>query len=227
MSNPAGVQDLRQQLLQAETDRKDALLILCSQQEERAKALEEMNSRKEEQLVKLHNRLQEALTVLQEGQKMYAQQQQQMDTLQQTIERLCESKAPMQRSNGQAQAAGPAGPSRVAPAARREAARPAWADEEEKSKPKEEEKASGKAEEKARDREAKASDPRQDKGLTEELGDVDINDLLEMDTSEAEQVLSALQALLEEKQQLHQQLLSEQAEAEQRLKALREMGGAP
>lgn len=221
MSNTAGVQDLRQQLLQAETDRKDALLILCSQQEERAKALEEMNSRKEEQLVKLHNRLQEALTVLQEGQKMYAQQQQQMDTLQQTIERLCESKAPVQRSNGQAQAAGP---SRVAQAARREAARPARADEEEKSKPKEEEKAFGKAEEKARDREAKASDPRQDKGVTEELGDVDINDLLEMDTSEADQVLSALQALLEEKQQLHQQLLSEQAEAEQRLKALREMG---
>eukprot|EP00434_Breviolum_minutum_P022500 symbB.v1.2.019854.t1/scaffold1603.1/size109661/7 len=48
----------------------------------------------QEQLVKLHNRLQEALTVLQEGQKMYAQQQKQMDTFQQTIEKLCQSKSP-------------------------------------------------------------------------------------------------------------------------------------
>eukprot|EP00913_Durusdinium_trenchii_P003964 g3672.t1 len=193
----AGVQDLRAQLLQAESNRKEALQILCSQQDAtgctsriRAKALEEMNSRKEEnvvepidatkmallslfshlqcwaccgdmedeapdlqvpgqllpkkmsfarghrstwamderietkpsarrqelkemlglknlafvggvmgrpqeQLVKLHNRLQEALTVLQEGQKMYAQQQQQMDAYQQQIEKLCQSKSPV------------------------------------------------------------------------------------------------------------------------------------
>eukprot|EP00435_Cladocopium_sp_Y103_P059427 s993_g21.t1 len=66
---------------------------------------------------------------------------------------------------------------------------------------------------------------RPSKGLTVDRPSLgEIRDLMLMDSSEAEQVLSALQALLEEKQQLHQQLLSEQAEAEQRLKALREMG---
>ena len=199
----AGVQDLRAQLLQAETDRKEALQILCSQQEERAKALEEMNNRKEEQLVKLHNRLQEALTVLQEGQKMYAQQQKQMDTFQQTIEKLCQSKSPARTQ------AGPSRRVREKPMGR--------AEEEEKSRAREEEKARGKQEEeKACDREEKAG---------EELLSEDINEFLGMDTGEAEQVLASLQALLAEKEQLHQQLLSEQAEAEQRLKALREMGG--
>ncbi|CAE7775159.1 unnamed protein product [Symbiodinium pilosum] len=43
----------------------------------------------EEQLVKLHNRLEEALAVLQEGQKMYATQQKVMDSQQEQIERLC------------------------------------------------------------------------------------------------------------------------------------------
>ncbi|CAE7775173.1 unnamed protein product [Symbiodinium pilosum] len=47
-----------------------------------------------------------------------------------------------------------------------------------------------------------------------------------MDTREAEQVLAALQALLAEKEQLHQQLVDEQADAERRLHALREMGVA-
>ncbi|CAK9081234.1 unnamed protein product [Durusdinium trenchii] len=198
----AGVQDLRAQLLQAESNRKEALQILCSQQEQRAKALEEMNSRKEEQLVKLHNRLQEALTVLQEGQKMYAQQQQQMDAYQQQIEKLCQSKSPVKLHQSKH-------PSEE---------RPSPAADEEKSRARDEEKArAGKQEEeKARDREEKAGH--------EDLLSEDINEFLGMDTSEAEQVLAALQALLAEKEQLHQQLLSEQAEAEERLKALREMG---
>ncbi|CAK9081236.1 unnamed protein product [Durusdinium trenchii] len=208
----AGVQDLRAQLLQAESNRKEALQILCSQQEQRAKALEEMNSRKEEQLVKLHNRLQEALTVLQEGQKMYAQQQQQMDAYQQQIEKLCQSKSPVKlhQSKHPSEAF-------VRPSSRTQE-RPSPAADEEKSRARDEEKArAGKQEEeKARDREEKAGH--------EDLLSEDINEFLGMDTSEAEQVLAALQALLAEKEQLHQQLLSEQAEAEERLKALREMG---
>ncbi|CAJ1441179.1 unnamed protein product [Effrenium voratum] len=170
-------------------------------------------SPKPDQLVKLHARLEEALTVLQEGQKMYAMQQKQMDENQQIIERLCQ------------------GPQAGSPKSQAPATRiPVTVTRQEKSRPKsrgEEEKArAGREEEKAQEREEKAGDRQKEEKSAEDLMGDDINEFLGMDTGEAEQVLAALQAMLAEKEQLHQQLLSEQAEAERRLKALREMGAA-
>ncbi|CAE7795292.1 unnamed protein product [Symbiodinium sp. CCMP2456] len=149
----------------------------------------------EEQLVKLHNRLEEALAVLQEGQKMYATQQKVMDSQQETIERLCRSKP-----NGLEKPAPEAVPAK-----------------------------SGRDEARAR-AEAKAqvmrpSTQKQESPTSPESPEEE-NEFLGMDTQQAEQVLAALQAMLAEKEQLHQQLLNEQADAERRLQALREMGSA-
>lgn len=66
-----------------------ALRALCQQQEERAQALEALNMKKEQQLLKLHGRLEEALLVLQAGQKMYSEQQGVLEEQQATIEELC------------------------------------------------------------------------------------------------------------------------------------------
>lgn len=189
-----GASELREQLARAEMDKKEKLQILCKQQEERAKALETLNSRKEEQLVKLHNRLEEALAVLQEGQKMYATQQKVMDSQQETIERLCRSKP-----NGLEKPAPEAVPAK-----------------------------SGRDEARAR-AEAKAQVMRpsaQKQESPSPQSPEEDNEFLGMDTQQAEQVLAALQAMLAEKEQLHQQLLNEQADAERRLQALREMGSA-
>eukprot|EP00439_Symbiodinium_sp_Y106_P070943 s1896_g12.t1 len=151
-----------------------------------------------EQLVKLHNRLEEALAVLQEGQKMYATQQKVMDSQQETIDRLCRSKP-----NGLEKPAPEAVPAKSgrdeAPRARAEA-------------------------------KAQAMRPSTQKQDIQESPSPESpeeeNEFLGMDTQQAEQVLAALQAMLAEKEQLHQQLLNEQADAERRLQALREMGSA-
>ncbi|CAE7939540.1 unnamed protein product [Symbiodinium necroappetens] len=141
-----------------------------------------------------HNRLEEALAVLQEGQKMYATQQKVMDSQQETIERLCRSKP-----NGLEKPAPEAVPAK-----------------------------SGRDEARAR-AEAKAQVMRpsaQKQESPSPQSPEEDNEFLGMDTQQAEQVLAALQAMLAEKEQLHQQLLNEQADAERRLQALREMGSA-
>lgn len=67
---------------------EDKLRLLIEQQETRISHLEGLNKRKEEQLLKLHGRLEEALTVLQAGQKMYSEQQKVLDAQQATVEEL-------------------------------------------------------------------------------------------------------------------------------------------
>jgi len=70
-----------------------ALQRLCRQQEGRVVELEALNSRKEEQLLKLHGRLEEALVVLQAGQRMYAEQQRVLDAQQASIAEICQKRA--------------------------------------------------------------------------------------------------------------------------------------
>merc|ERR1719210_1442380 len=60
----------------------------CQRQEARVSQLEASNRRKEEQLFKLHTRLEEALFVLQAGQKTYADQQKVLEAQQAKIEQL-------------------------------------------------------------------------------------------------------------------------------------------
>ncbi|CAE7606299.1 unnamed protein product [Symbiodinium natans] len=147
-----------------------------------------------------HNRLEEALAVLQEGQKMYATQQKVMDTQQEKIERLCRSKP-----SGTQKAAQQDGPREEAKGeARPQAGAKAWAKAQ-----------AARAEKAEAANEESEEDPAEDE-----------NEFLGMDTREAEQMIAALQALLAEKEQIHQQLLNEQADAEKRLQALREMGSA-
>jgi len=69
-----------------------ALQRLCKQQESRVVELEALNSRKEEQLLKLHGRLEEALVVLQAGQRMYAEQQRVLDAQQASIAEICQKR---------------------------------------------------------------------------------------------------------------------------------------
>lgn len=61
---------------------------LCSQQKEQARLLEEITNRKSEQLLKMQERLEEALDMLQVGQATYAKQQPLIDENGKTIERL-------------------------------------------------------------------------------------------------------------------------------------------
>eukprot|EP00931_Biecheleriopsis_adriatica_P093654 TRINITY_DN67385_c0_g1_i1.p3 TRINITY_DN67385_c0_g1~~TRINITY_DN67385_c0_g1_i1.p3 ORF type:complete len:186 (-),score=82.76 TRINITY_DN67385_c0_g1_i1:60-617(-) len=82
--------EMRKQLASAQAAKKEALRELCKQQEERAKALEVLQGKKEEQLLKLHTRLEESLIVLQAGQHMYTEQQQLLDEQSARINALCQ-----------------------------------------------------------------------------------------------------------------------------------------
>mmetsp|Transcript_59896 Transcript_59896/g.165763 ORF Transcript_59896/g.165763 Transcript_59896/m.165763 type:complete len:222 (-) Transcript_59896:64-729(-) len=70
-----------------------ALRQLCIRQAVRVDELEALNQAKGEQLLKLHGRLEEALMVLQAGQRMYADQQRMLDAQQATIAELCSRQA--------------------------------------------------------------------------------------------------------------------------------------
>eukprot|EP00933_Yihiella_yeosuensis_P015571 TRINITY_DN13543_c0_g1_i1.p1 TRINITY_DN13543_c0_g1~~TRINITY_DN13543_c0_g1_i1.p1 ORF type:complete len:210 (-),score=75.49 TRINITY_DN13543_c0_g1_i1:123-752(-) len=66
-----------------------ALRTICQKQEQQAVALQQLNDRKEQQLMKMQTRLEEALAVLQAGQQMYAEQQKVMVECDAEIDRLC------------------------------------------------------------------------------------------------------------------------------------------
>lgn len=65
--------------------------MFCEAQERRIAQLESLNTRKEQQLMKLHSNLEEALSVLQSGQRMYGQHQRMLDAGQADISRLLQS----------------------------------------------------------------------------------------------------------------------------------------
>ncbi|CAK0834414.1 unnamed protein product [Prorocentrum cordatum] len=67
---------------------EDKFRLVIEQQETRVAQLEAMNKRKDDQLLKLHGRLEEALAVLQAGQKMYSEQQKVLDAQQATVQEL-------------------------------------------------------------------------------------------------------------------------------------------
>eukprot|EP00929_Paragymnodinium_shiwhaense_P111865 TRINITY_DN80154_c0_g1_i1.p1 TRINITY_DN80154_c0_g1~~TRINITY_DN80154_c0_g1_i1.p1 ORF type:complete len:249 (+),score=75.74 TRINITY_DN80154_c0_g1_i1:88-834(+) len=64
-----------------------AVRQLCDAQERRVKQLQELNMKKEEKLLQLHVRLDESLTMLQAGQKLYADQQKRLEEQEAAIAR--------------------------------------------------------------------------------------------------------------------------------------------
>lgn len=82
---------------------EDKFRLVIEQQEARVGQLESLNKRKDDQLLKLHGRLEEALAVLQAGQKMYSEQQKVLDSQQATVgelkARVGVAKAPAQQAD--------------------------------------------------------------------------------------------------------------------------------
>lgn len=97
------------------------LFMLCRAQEERISQLEDLNARKEQQLLKLHSRLEEALSVLQVGQRMYGEHQQMIELGQANLTQLCEAITIKGAGRGQASA-------RASPSGGRVASAPVVAD---------------------------------------------------------------------------------------------------